>query len=282
VINVTVCKLNTNNLCDKILYMEYFGYFASVIIGLSLGLIGGGGSILAVPILVYLFKVYPEQATTYSLFIVGLTSIIGTFSHYKLGNLKIKSALVFAFPSIVSLLSVRKIILPIIPDTLFSIDNFDITKSFLIMMVFAFLMIAASVSMIKKTKKINVAKKINYPVLAVIGFLVGLIIGFLGAGGGFLIIPALLFFANLPMKQAVGTSLLIISINSLIGFSGDLLGGVKLDYTLLSTISVAALVGLFIGTRLSKKIDEAKLKPAFGWFVLVTGIFIIAKEILFT
>ena len=262
--------------------MEYFGYFASVIIGLSLGLIGGGGSIMTVPILVYLFKVFPEQATTYSLFIVGITAMIGSFSHYKLGHLKLKSAFVFAFPSIVSLLFVRKIILPIIPDTLFSIDDFDITKNFLIMVVFAFLMIAASVSMIKKTKQINEAKQINYPVLAIIGFLVGLIIGFLGAGGGFLIIPALLFFANLQMKQAIGTSLLIISINSLIGFSGDLLGGVKLDYTLLSTISAMALVGLFIATRLSKKIDGAKLKPAFGWFVLVMGIFIIAKEILFT
>jgi uncharacterized membrane protein YfcA len=265
----------------KSLHMEYFGYFASVIIGLSLGLIGSGGSIITVPILVYLFKVFPEQATTYSLFIVGITAMIGSFSHYRLGNLKIKSALVFAFPSVISLLLVRKVILPIIPDTLFSIDGFDITKNFLIMVVFALLMIAASISMIKKSKKINDEKQINYPVLAVIGFLVGLIIGFLGAGGGFLIIPALLFFANLPMKQAVGTSLFIIFINSLIGFGGDLLGGVKLDLTLLLTITVMAMLGLFIGTKLSKKIDGAKLKPAFGWFVLLMGIYIITKEVLF-
>lgn len=261
--------------------MEYFGYFASIIIGISLGLIGGGGSILAVPILVYLFKVHPEQATSYSLFIVGITSMIGSFSHYKLGNLKIKSALVFAFPSILSLLLVRKIILPIIPETLFSVGDFNITKDLLIMVVFAFLMIVTSVSMIKKTTKITEAKQINFPILALIGFLVGLIIGFLGAGGGFLIIPALLFFANLPMKEAVGTSLLIIFINSLIGFGGDLLGGVKLDFTLLLTISAMAMVGLLIGTQLSKKIDGAKLKPAFGWFVLIMGIYIIAKEILF-
>ncbi|EIA08487.1 sulfite exporter TauE/SafE family protein [Flavobacterium frigoris] len=261
--------------------MEYFGYFASIIIGLSLGLIGGGGSILAVPILVYLFKVHPEQATSYSLFIVGITSMIGSFSHYRQGNLKIKSALVFAFPSILSLLLVRKVILPIIPETIFSIDGFDITKNFLIMVVFAFLMIATSISMIKKSKKIKEPKQINFPVLALIGFLVGLIIGFLGAGGGFLIIPALLFFANLPMKEAVGTSLFIIFINSLIGFSGDLLGGVKLDFTLLISITAMAMVGLFIGTQLSKKLDGAKLKPAFGWFVLVMGIYIITKEILF-
>jgi uncharacterized membrane protein YfcA len=261
--------------------MEYFGYFASIIIGISLGLIGGGGSILAVPILVYLFKIHPEQATSYSLFIVGITSMVGSLSHYRLGNLKIKSALVFALPSILSLLLVRKIILPIIPDTLFSFGAFDVTKNLLIMVVFALLMIATSISMIKKSKKTKEVKEINFPILALIGFLVGLIIGFLGAGGGFLIIPALLFFANLPMKEAVGTSLFIIFINSLIGFSGDLLGGVKLDLTMLFTISAMAMIGLFIGTQLSKKIDGAKLKPAFGWFVLVMGIYIIAKEILF-
>jgi uncharacterized membrane protein YfcA len=261
--------------------MEYIGYLASIIIGLSLGLIGGGGSILTVPILVYLFKVHPEQATSYSLFIVGFTSMIGSFSHYKLGNLKIKSALVFAVPSILSLLFVRKIILPLLPDILFSVNDFDITKNILIMVVFAFLMIATSFSMIRKSKKIKKTEEINFLILAMIGLFVGLVIGFLGAGGGFLIIPALLFFANLPMKQAVGTSLFIIFINSLIGFGGDLLGGVELNYRLLFIISAMAIVGLFIGTQLSKKIDGAKLKPAFGWFILVMGVYIIVKEIFF-
>lgn len=261
--------------------MEYIGYLASIVIGLSLGLIGGGGSILAVPILVYLFKINPELATSYSLFIVGFTSMIGSFSHYKLGNLKIKSALVFAVPSILSLLLARKIILPLLPDILFSINDFEITKNLLIMIVFAFLMIATSLSMIKKSKKITETKENNFLILSVIGLFVGLIIGFLGAGGGFLIIPALLFFANLPMKQAVGTSLFIIFINSLIGFSGDLIGGVELNYSLLFIISTIATIGLFIGTQLSKKIDGAKLKPVFGWFVLIMGIYIIVKELLF-
>ena len=226
--------------------MEIIGYLASIIIGLSLGLIGGGGSILAVPILVYLFNVHPEQATSYSLFIVGLTSMIGSYSHYQLGNLKIKSALVFAVPSILSLLFIRKMVLHLIPDTLFFINEFEITKNLLIMVVFAFLMIATSVSMIKKSK----------PQLETVEI-------------------------NLPMKQAVGTSLFIIFINSLIGFGGDLLGGVHLDFQLLFIISIMAIIGLFIGTQLSKKIDGAKLKPAFGWFVLIMGIYIIAKEIIF-
>tara|TARA_R110002124_G_scaffold200238_1_gene367027 strand:- start:174 stop:959 length:786 start_codon:yes stop_codon:yes gene_type:complete len=261
--------------------MEYFGYLASIIIGLSLGLIGGGGSILAVPILVYLFRISPEQSTTYSLFIVGFTSMIGSISHYKLGNLKMKSAVIFAVPSIVSLLFIRKLILPLIPSTITSISGIDVTKDLLIMIIFAMLMVATSFSMIKKSKIVVETPEINFIMLAVIGLLVGVIIGFLGAGGGFLIIPALLFFGNLPMKQAVGTSLFIIFINSMLGFAGDLIGGVQVDFKFLGIISLMAIIGLLIGTTLSKKIDGSKLKPAFGWFVLMMGIYIIGKELFF-
>jgi len=259
--------------------MEYFGYLASILIGITLGLIGGGGSILTVPILVYLFQINPEKATSYSLFIVGITAMVGAYRHYTLGNLKIKSALYFAFPSVVSLLFIRKIVLPAIPVQLFSIGTIAVSKDLLIMVVFAVLMMAASVSMIRKSATTTTTTKINLPRLALIGFLVGFITGFLGAGGGFLIIPALLFFANLPMKQAVGTSLLIIFINSLIGFTGDVLNGVSIQYSFLLTVAAIAIVGMMIGTQLSKKIDGAKLKPAFGWFVLVMGFYIVAKEL---
>ncbi len=259
--------------------MEYFGYFASILIGITLGLIGGGGSILTVPILVYLFQIDPENATSYSLFIVGITALVGSYRHYTLGNLQLKSALYFAIPSVLSLLFVRKLVLPNIPDLLFTIDQLEVTKNLLIMFVFAILMIAASVSMIRKSKTEKNPSALNIPRLAFIGFLVGFVTGFLGAGGGFLIIPALLFFANLPMKQAVGTSLFIIFINSLIGFTGDIIMGITINYQLLFTITTIAIVGMLIGTQLSKKIDGAKLKPAFGWFVLVMGIYIITKEL---
>jgi uncharacterized membrane protein YfcA len=259
--------------------VEYFGYLASILIGITLGLIGGGGSILTVPILVYLFKINPEHATSYSLFIVGITAMIGAFRHHNLGNLKLKSALYFAIPSIVSLLFVRKLILPAIPNSLFYVHDFEVTKSILIMVVFAMLMIAASFSMIRKSNTEVVSGEINYFRLSIIGVLVGFVTGFLGAGGGFLIIPALLFFAKLPMKQAVGTSLFIIFLNSLLGFSGDLINGVVINYPFLVTISAIAIVGMLIGTHWSKKIDGAKLKPAFGWFVLVMGGYIIIKEL---
>ena len=259
--------------------MEYFGYLASILIGITLGLIGGGGSILTVPILVYLFHITPENATSYSLFIVGMTAMVGSYRHYRLENLQLKPALYFATPSILSLIFVRKFLLPYIPESLFYIDQLEVTKNLLIMIVFAVLMIAASLSMIRKATPTINALAINLSRLAVIGFFVGLVTGFLGAGGGFLIIPALLFFANLPMKQAVGTSLLIICINSIIGFMGDLINGFSINYQLLLTITAIAIIGMLIGTQLSKKIDGSKLKPAFGWFVLVMGLYIITKEL---
>lgn len=259
--------------------MEYLGYFASIIIGISLGLIGGGGSILTIPILVYLFKIDPKLATTYSLFIVGITALSGCFSHYRMGNLKIKSALYFVIPSVFSILIIREIILLKIPNVLFAINDFEVTKNFLIMIIFAVLMMAASFSMIRKSNAQNISGSVNYWQLAIIGSLVGIVTGFLGAGGGFLIIPALLFFANLPMKQAVGTSLLIIFINSTIGFIGDLFIGTPIDYTFLLSISSIAFIGMIIGTQLSKKLEGDKIKPLFGWFVLIMGIYILIKEI---
>ena len=259
--------------------MEIVGYVLAILIGVTLGLIGGGGSILTVPILVYLFGMKPEMATSYSLFIVGITALFGTYRHYIIGNLNVKIALTFAIPSVLSLLLVRKFLLPIVPDILFSINDFVITKQNLIMIIFSFLMISASFSMIKSSKSESKFEKIKYKNLFLIGILVGFVTGFLGAGGGFLIIPALIYFAGLHMKQAVGTSLFIIVINSMIGFLGDVIHGNSFDYVLLLSITSIALVGMFIGTQISKRIEGGKLKPAFGWFVLVMGIYIILKEL---
>ena len=261
--------------------MEYFGYLASIIIGLSLGLIGGGGSILTIPILVYLFQIDPELATTYSLFIVGVTSLLGCISHYKMGNLQLKSALYFAIPSVFSILIIREVIFPQIATTLFTIATYQVSKNDLIMIVFSILMMAAAIAMIRKSKPIPEGLQTNYVQLGFIGFVVGIVTGFLGAGGGFLIIPALLFFANLPMKQAVGTSLLIIFINSSIGFAGDLYIGTAIDYRLLLVIAAMAFGGMLIGIQISKKINGAQLKPIFGWFVLIMGAYIITRELFF-
>jgi uncharacterized protein len=264
--------------------MEIIGYIASILIGISLGLIGSGGSILTVPVLVYLFAVDAVAATAYSLFIVGFTAAVGSVGYFKKGLVNIKTALVFGAPSIAAVFLTRAYIVPAIPKELFSIGSFVVTKSVFMMLVFSILMVAASFSMIKKSKKTseekNEAQSFNYPFILLEGALVGVITGLVGAGGGFLIIPALVMLSKLPMKEAVGTSLVIIAAKSLIGFFGE--GGeTTINWSILISVSAFATIGIFIGMYLSKKIDGAKLKPIFGWFVLGMGIYIILKETVF-
>ncbi len=264
--------------------MEIIGYIASLVIGIALGLIGGGGSILTVPVLVYLFGVSPVIATAYSLFIVGATSLVGVFPKYKDGQVNLKTAIIFGVPSIAAVYATRKFIVPLIPIEVFTIGEFVVTKSILLMLLFAVLMVAASLSMIRGSKKKldseEVAQKFNYPLILIEGALVGMLTGLVGAGGGFLIIPALVILSKLPMKQAVGTSLLIIAAKSLIGFTGDL-GHYTMDWKLLGIVTTLAIIGIFIGNILSKKVDGDQLKKGFGWFVLVMGIYIIIKEIFY-
>jgi uncharacterized membrane protein YfcA len=257
------------------------GYLASLLIGLSLGLIGGGGSILTVPALVYLFGVDPVLATAYSLFIVGSTSLVGAFPKYKNGEINLKTAIIFGIPSIIAVYATRAFIVPAIPSEVFTVGSFIVTKSLLMMMIFAVLMVFASVSMIRDNKKQNTEEGeqvFNYPMILLEGAVVGVLTGLVGAGGGFLIIPALVIFSKLPMKQAVGTSLLIIAAKSLFGFTGDL-GKQTMDWQLLFTVTGLAIVGIFIGNVLAKKVSANSLKKGFGWFVLVMGIYIIIKEL---
>ena len=264
--------------------MEIAGYIAAVFIGISLGLIGGGGSILTVPVLVYLFGVEPVLATAYSLFIVGSTSLIGTFPKYKSGEVNLKTAIIFGIPAIAAVYATRAFLVPAIPNEVFTIGTFAVTKPLLMMLLFAVLMVFASVSMIRG-KKVAAQEeaseqKFDYPLILVEGAIVGVLTGLVGAGGGFLIIPALVMLSKLPMKQAVGTSLLIIAAKSLIGFTGDL-GKETMDWTLLLTVTALAIAGIFIGNALSKKVSANSLKKGFGWFVLVMGIYIIIKELFF-
>lgn len=266
--------------------LTLLGYAGALLMGVSLGLLGGGGSILTVPVLVYLFRVDPVLATAYSLFTVGLTSLIGALSHFRLGNIHLRTAVLFGTPSIAGVYLVRAFVVPAIPAEIVSLGDLLITKGLLLLLLFALLMLAASYSMIRKpraTQQSAVKGKSSrvVPLIMAEGLVVGGITGLVGAGGGFLIIPALVLLTRLPMKQAVGTSLTIIAAKSLLGFLGDLRGDEVIDWGFLALFSFVAIAGIVAGSRLSAKVSNEKLKPAFGWFVLGMGIFILVKELVF-
>jgi uncharacterized protein len=265
--------------------MTVVGYLAAALIGVSLGLIGGGGSILTVPVLVYLFGVDPVLATAYSLFVVGATSLVGAIPKYREGLIDLKTAVIFGIPSILTVYATRAYVVPMIPNAVFSLGNFVVSKAMLMMGLFALLMVFAAVSMIRDKKEtaadalLNAEpQRFNYPIILLEGAVVGVLTGLVGAGGGFLIIPALVLFSKLPMKQAVGTSLLIIAAKSLFGFMGDV-SQYPIEWPLLSSVATLAIAGIFIGNRLSRSVDSNGLKKAFGWFVLAMGLYILVKEL---
>lgn len=261
--------------------MEILGYLSAFIMGTVLGLVGAGGSILAVPILVYLFNVAPSAATGYSLFIVGVSALFGTIQYARAGVIDFKTGVIFAVPAFVGVYFSRKFIVPSLPDVMFTVGSHAVTKDSFILSSFAVIMLVAAYSMIRKNRNHSDAtkKSVNIPLVTLEGIVVGLITGFVGAGGGFLIIPALVVLAGLEMKIAVGTSLLIIAVKSLVGFIGDIQSNPSIDWQFLMVFSTISVVGIFIGSIISKWISSEKLKPAFGWFVMVMGIWILAKEL---
>jgi len=260
--------------------MQIFGYISALIIGISLGLIGGGGSVLAVPVLAYLFSVNEKVATAYSLFIVGSSALVGGIKQHFKRLVDWRTAIVFGIPAIIGVSLVRNYVVPALPDLLFNIGGFGFTRRMGMLGLFAVLMIPAALSMLKdrKEKETIGDVKYNYSLIIIEGLLVGLITGMIGAGGGFLIIPSLVILANVEMKVAVATSLIIISFKSLIGFFlGDVFT-MEIDWRFSGIFTSISLVGIFIGSYLGNFVDGKKLKKGFGYFIFVIAIFIFYME----
>ena len=261
--------------------LEYVGYLAAIVMGVVLGAIGGGGSILTVPILVYLFGQDASTATGYSLLIVGLTATYGAVSYYRQGLIEVKAAITFAIPSIIAVYLTRAFLMPAIPDVILT-SPFVLEKNLVIMVSFAVLMLLSAYMMLTKdNSKMKSSGKAHSPILIVLeGAVVGVATGMLGAGGGFLIIPALVLLMGMEMKKAVGASLLIISLKSLIGFTGDLQAGISLDWMLIGKIIAFTIFGMWLATKIASKIESNKLQKGFGVFILVIAIFILVKELI--
>ncbi|AWM12567.1 permease [Flavobacterium sediminis] len=259
--------------------MEILGYLGALLIGLVLGLTGGGGSMLTVPVLTYLLHINPVTATAYSLFIVGTTSVVGAIHNYQKKLVDVKNGIIFAIPSFIGVYLTRKFLVPLLPDVIFQNEWMTLSKGSFLMLLFAVIMLFASYSMLKAKETSEQPKEVSLFTLLIQTFFIGVLIGFVGAGGGFLIIPTLVLFAHLSMKKAIGTSLFVISMNSLIGFLGDV-QNLEIDWKFLLSFTLVSIAGIFIGTYLNKFINEKQLKKGFAYFVLAMAVFILFKEML--
>jgi uncharacterized membrane protein YfcA len=282
-----------SKLPDKFIYtltetwrMEFIGFICAALVGISLGILGSGGSILTLPIMVYLMHINPVDATGLSLFIVGVTSATGGITYVQKKLVDIRTAVIFAIPSIISVFITRKFLVGLIPDPVFRGTSFLLTKDLMILLSFAILMIFVGYNMItsadKKEPDIKECKEYNYPWLVAIGLVSGILTGLLGVGGGFIIIPALVLFAKIPVRMSVGTSLLIIAFNSFAGFIEEVMARHALiNYRFLFLFALCSVAGIYIGFRISMHLKPAELKKIFGWFIILMGTCMFVKEFFF-
>ncbi|MEZ5014161.1 MAG: sulfite exporter TauE/SafE family protein [Chitinophagales bacterium] len=263
--------------------MEIVGYFSALLIGFALAVFGAGGSILTIPILIYLFGYAPLPATTYAFIIVGFTAAIGTLQNIRQRNVYLRPAIFFAFPSVLSIFLVRNVILPNIPEQVGHIGNITLTKDLIVLAVFSVIMAVAGFKMIRSRHGEDAPQGDGgmHPfMLMLLGAMVGFVLGFAGVGGGFLITPALVMFAKLPIRRAIGTSLLIISLNSFVGFFSSLQMHADIDWAFIAIFIALTALGIFLGNLLSGRIRSSQLQGAFGWFLFAFGIFMIVSEIM--
>ncbi|NID12673.1 sulfite exporter TauE/SafE family protein [Fibrivirga algicola] len=261
---------------------EFFGYAAAVLVGLVIGLAGGGGSILTVPIFVYIFGIPTMLATSYSLFVVGTTSLIGSLNHIWKKRVDLRVTIAFAGPSFISVYLSRRYLVPALPDPLVRLGDINVPRSDAILFFFAVVMILAARAMIRDKRPsegIAADGRPRYGSLALDGLAVGLLTGIIGAGGGFLIVPMLVLLAGLPIQRAVATSVLIIAVNSFIGFLGDL-QHISLNWNFLLPFTGLSIVGIFLGMYLARYVPAQVLRKGFGWFVLAVATYMIARELL--
>lgn len=264
-----------------LLTVEYILYLLFILVGLLMGMLGGGGSILIVPLLVYGFGIDPVPATGYSMFIVGITSLGGVINSLHRKQVNFAAWAWFGVPSVVAVYLTRRFLVPAIPDIVFRFSNFDLSRRALILTLFALLMVGASVNMLWTRNPAPSAKGGSGAGIVLSGLLTGLITSIVGAGGGFLIVPALLFLFPMTMPSTVATALMIIATNSFVGFAGDVSHS-PMNWPMLVPLAGLSLVGVLVGQAWARRISDAGLKRAFGWFVLAMGVLILYRELLAT
>ena len=282
-----------------------WGVALALVVGAIMGLSGAGGSILTVPILVYVVGVDAVTATAYSLFVVGVTSVVGAASYWRRGLVNVRAAVAFSIPSLVVVFLTRSLLVPAIPAYLGTVAGIAVSKDLFILVLFAVIMALGAISMIVRPRSrltmsgaatvptsappspvaaassTDGPAKVSIALAALEGTVIGVLTGVVGAGGGFAIVPVLVVFSRLPMRIAVGTSLTIIAAKSLAGFVGDVTLQGRFDWGLLVAFTALAVVGILVGSRIGRHVPGDKLRPAFGWFVLVAAAGILVRELVF-
>ncbi len=259
---------------------EMLGYAGAVAVGLVLGLMGSGGSIMAVPILSYLFHINPVTTTAYSLFVVGTSASVGSLRFLKQGLIDLRTAGWFALPAVIGVFAVRRFLIPMLPSE-FSLNDFlAIDRDRAIMVLFGIVLCLAALTMIRNRGYHDRMPRLagNPAVLVAMGAGVGLLTGIVGVGGGFLIVPVLVGISGMPMARGVATSLFIIAVNALIGFTGNL-GYLEIDWYFLLCFTGLSLAGILMGTFMARRIRGFRLKRGFGWMCLATAGFILCREL---
>lgn len=262
---------------------QILGYFGALAIGVVLGLIGSGGSLMAIPIFTYFFHIGPITTTAYSLFVVGTSATIGAFGNLKKKLINFRIVVFFGIPTFIAMFLVRKFLIPIIPEELFSLFGYVITQHLAILFLLAILMLVSGYTMIQSNKNYhNPFEQLyyNYPLMIIAGVLIGVLTGVIGIGGGFLIVPSIVISLHLPMKNAVVTSMFIIALKSLIGFLGDILS-VEINWSFLLGFTLVSVLGILLGSYFSTFIKGEKLKKYFGWFLICIALCIMIKEVFF-
>lgn len=253
--------------------MEFLGFILAGLIGLSLGLLGGGGSILTVPIFVYVMGFGAKQAIAMSLPVVGATSLVGAAGHWRAGNVRLRTALFFGLIAMAGSYAGARLAV--------------FVSGAAQLALLGVVMLAAAISMFRSGRQgraeqdfiqeRRTGQRLSFPILVAVGLAVGILTGLVGIGGGFLIVPALVVLAKVPMKQAVGTSLLVIAMNSASGFLGYF-GSVEIPWGLMALFTSIAVAGILVGTHLIRFVSQSVLKRAFAIFLVVLGVLILYQN----
>jgi uncharacterized membrane protein YfcA len=261
--------------------LHILGYIGATLTGIVLGLLGGGGALLSIPVLVYLFHIEPQLATSYSLILIAISASSGAYQNIRKKLIDYNAALYYGIPSVISVYIVRRWVMPNLPKVILTIGDYKLDKNLFILIILAIVMFIAAYKMItaKNAGDDETEHKVDHWRLAFFAVLIGAFLGLVGAGGGFLMVPALMYFANVHTKKAIGTSLLLVSINSFIGFAGDLRSHVQIEWPFFFTFLFFSIAGVLIGHYLATYIHNNRLRRYFGWFILITAVFIIAKEV---